>query len=665
MMVATRRLVDERRSVRAFLNALPRSVKRLLMISFDVVALPAALLTAVLLRFGDTRFTASELTLMLVLAPVIAVPIFITLDLYRAVIRYLELRMAMTVVAAVTVAVSLLLLVLAMVGLRSFTAADALVYWTVALVYVGGTRLIAREYLGRASARGAREPIIIYGAGDAGADLAVSLRNKGLLVPVAFVDDHKDIPGSFLYGIKVYPPDQLPSLVRELGVRQVLLAMPSATKQQRRRVFKAIEPLGIKTRTIPRLPDLIEGRARISDIQDVSIEDVVGRDPVPPVPGMLSKCIAGKVVLVTGAGGSIGSELSRQILSHGPRKLILLDLSEFALYSITEELLACARTSGYSAEIVSVIGSVTRTGLLNAMLGQHGVDTIYHAAAYKHVPLVEANAVEGIRNNVIGTWRLAKAALDHGVGTFVSVSTDKAVRPANIMGASKRLAELVVQGIGATNATRFCMVRFGNVLDSSGSVVPLFRKQIQAGGPVTVTHPEITRYFMTIPEAAQLVLQAGAMAKGGDVFVLDMGEPVKIRDLARSMIRLSGLTVRDTDNPHGDIEIQYTGLRPGEKLYEELLIGNNATGTEHPHIMREMEQVNPWLELKPILVALEKACNELDTDLAVSILSSIVPVTGRETHDGKKTSATFVVRSKALHLVSGSEKVPAVMKTPE
>jgi FlaA1/EpsC-like NDP-sugar epimerase len=650
-MVTTRRLANEGRGVRAYLNGLPRSVKRLLMITFDVIALPAALLTALLLRFGDTRFTTSELTLMLALAPVIAVPIFITLDLYRAVIRYLELRMAMTVVAAVTVAVSLLLLVLAMVGLRGFTAADALVYWTVALVYVGGSRLIAREYLGRAAARGATEPIIIYGAGDAGAELAISLRNKGLLAPVAFVDDHKDIPGSFLYGIKVYPPDQLATLVRELGVRQVLLAMPSATKQQRRRIFKAIEPLGIKTRTIPRLPDLIEGKARISDIQDVSIEEVVGRDPVPPVPGMLSKCISEKVVLVTGAGGSIGSELSRQILGLGPRKLILLELSEFALYSIAEELIDSARKHGYTAEIVPVIGSVTRRKLLDSVLARHHVDTIYHAAAYKHVPLVEANAVEGIRNNVIGTWRISRAAIDHGAKTFVSVSTDKAVRPANIMGASKRLAELVVQGIDAAGKTRFCMVRFGNVLDSSGSVVPLFRRQIEAGGPVTVTHPDITRYFMTIPEAAQLVLQAGAMAKGGDVFVLDMGEPVKIRDLARSMIRLSGFTVRDEEHPHGEIEIQYVGLRPGEKLYEELLIGNNATGTEHPHIMREIEKSMPWTELEPILETIDQACKDVDTARAVAILSSVVPVSAGSTASARNAEVEKR-RAISLHVVN-------------
>lgn len=640
----------------AFLSAQPRSIKRLLMILFDAAILPAALATALALRFGDARFSSREWIAMLLLAPIVAIPVFAKLDLYRAVIRYLELRMALTVLAAVTIAVSMLHLTLAIFKVHQFTPADALLYWTVALVYVGGSRLMAREYFGRSAASDIREPIIIYGAGDAGAHVAMSLKSKGTLVPVAFVDDNPDVAGSSLYGIKVYAAGQLPSLIGELGARQILLAMPSASKEHRRRIFRAIEPLGVKTRTIPPLAALIEGRARISDIQDVTIEEVMGRDPVPPLPGMLPKCISGKVVLVSGAGGSIGAELSRQILSHGPRKLILLELSEFALYSISEELIDIKQKNNYAGEIVPVLGSVARERLLDDVLSQHKVDTIYHAAAYKHVPLVQSNPIEGLRNNVIGTWRIARAAIDHGVQTFVLISTDKAVRPANIMGASKRLAELVVQGIGATSATRFCMVRFGNVLDSSGSVVPLFRKQIQAGGPVSVTHPEITRYFMSIPEAAQLVLQAGAMATGGDVFVLDMGEPVKIRDLARSMIHLSGYTVRDEERPHGDIEIRYIGLRPGEKLYEELLIGANASGTAHPRIMRELEQSMPWEELNPVLLAIEQACTELDTERALSILTAIIPIADGTNMDARAGDGKSRV-APVLQMVRTNEKL--------
>lgn len=640
----------------AFLSAQPRSIKRLLMILFDAAILPAALATSLALRFGDARFSTRELIAMLILAPLVAIPVFAKLDLYRAVIRYLELRMALTVLAAVTIAVSLLHLTVAIFGVRQFTPADALLYWTVALVYVGGSRLMAREYFGRPSANDRREPIIIYGAGDAGAHVAMSVKNKGTLVPVAFVDDNSDLAGSSLYGIKVYAASQLPSLIRELGARQILLAMPSVAKEHRRRIFRAIEPLGVKTRTIPPLAALIEGRAHISDIQDLRIEDILGRDPVPPLPGMLSKCISGKTVLVTGAGGSIGAELCRQILSHDPLKLVLLELSEFALYSISEELIDVKQEHSYATEIVSVLGSVTRKKLLDDVLAQHKVNTIYHAAAYKHVPLVQANPIEGLRNNVIGTWRIATAAREHGVESFVLISTDKAVRPANTMGASKRLAELVVQGIGVASATRFCMVRFGNVLDSSGSVVPLFRKQIQAGGPVCVTHPDITRYFMSIPEAAQLVLQAGGMATGGDVFVLDMGEPVRIKDLARSMIHLSGLTVCDEEHPYGDVQIKYVGLRPGEKLYEELLIGDNVTGTEHPRIMREKEVCMSWGELEPILITVERACNELDSERAVSILSNLAAVTGSSAHGANKPKDVANGRPIGLQLVSGSEK---------
>jgi FlaA1/EpsC-like NDP-sugar epimerase len=425
--------------------------------------------------------------------------------------------------------------------------------------------------------------------------------DSGLSV-AAFVDDKKQLQRGLIDGLPVLSPEVLPALIRDRGVTRMLLALPTASRRRRAEIILKVESLGLRVQTVPDLGELVNGQARVEDIREVDASDLLGRDPVPPREDLFAACVRDKVVLVTGAGGSIGSELCRQIARLKPRRLVLLELSELALYQVDRELRIMAERDGFALEITSLLGNAHNGPRLREILQAYGIETVYHAAAYKHVPIVEHNVVVAVQNNVLGTWQAAEAALDSGVETFVLISTDKAVNPTNVMGATKRLAEMVLQGLQQrSRRTKFCMVRFGNVLESSGSVVPLFREQIRRGGPVTVTHPEIIRYFMTIPEAAQLVLQAGSMAQGGDVFVLDMGQPVRIADVARRMVHLSGLSVREETNPDGDIEIRYTGLRPGEKLYEELLIGDNVTGTEHPMIMRALEHSLPWEEMQDLL----------------------------------------------------------------
>jgi FlaA1/EpsC-like NDP-sugar epimerase len=443
--------------------------------------------------------------------------------------------------------------------------------------------------------------------------------------PVAFIDDKKSLQGSSINGIGVYGTDSLNELVRKRRIDRILLAMPSAARRRRREILTALEPLGVHVQSLPNLSDLISGRAQFNELCDVEVSDLLGRDPVPPRPKLFGSCIRGKCVLVTGAGGSIGSELCRQIIRLGPSRLVLFEMSELALYNIDRELEEVAAHERLQLEIVPLLGSAHHRHRVREVLSTFGVQTVYHAAAYKHVPIVEHNVVEGIHNNVISTWYTAEAALETGVETFVLISTDKAVNPANVMGATKRLAELVLQALQErTTNTRFCMVRFGNVLASSGSVVPLFQEQIRRGGPVTVTHPDVIRYFMTIPEAAQLVVQAGSMAKGGDVFVLDMGRPVRIDDLARRLVNLMGLTVRDANNPDGDIEIEYTGLRTAEKLFEELLIGSNVTGTDHPMIMRAIEHHLPWMKMQQILNDLLVALASFDCHRTLALLAEAV-----------------------------------------
>jgi len=642
-------LLARRKNLHAYLSSLPRPVKRILMLGTDIVIVAFALVIALYAQHGTRWVDVGGLELTLLLALLVAIPAFIASGLYSTFIRYMDLRVAVSVAGAVTTAVLLLAGLLSLLGIHSLNLETSFVFWAFSLLGVGGSRLAARSYFRRPlPSATSLERAIIYGAGEAGAQLVASLRIKPELMPVALVDDNPDAAGSRVYGIQVHHASRLAQLIRELDVRQLLLAIPSASKERRREIFSRVEGLGVRIRTIPPLSALVAGRSAISDIDDITVEDLVGRDITPPHPGLLDHCIKGKTVLVTGAGGSIGSELCRQIAGLRPTRMVLVDQSEYALYSINEELASMRDNTGHGPEVVPILASVTPRNMLRKILAGHRVNTIYHAAAYKHVPMVEMNVTEAVYNNVVGTLRAAQAALAANVETFVLVSTDKAVRPTNVMGASKRLAELIVQSMNGA-ATRFCIVRFGNVLDSSGSVVPLFRKQIHAGGPVSVTHPEVTRYFMTIPEAAQLVLQAGAMAGGADVFVLDMGKPVRILDLARKMISLSGLTVRNEQNPDGAIEITFTGLRPGEKLHEELLIGESVSGTPHPLIMRAMETSIPWTELAPVLTAIEQACVRFEEDRVRQLLCSIVPITREQAGEGVQESAA--VRPAPLKLI--------------
>lgn len=592
---------------------LKRQRKALLMLAADVLLLPLALWSAFALRLGEFTFQSPHGPWIYFLAPLYAIPVFVKMGLYRAIVRYMDDRVVWVVAVGVSISV---LLMIATVHLFNLWVPRSVfvIYWGMAALYVGGSRFVARGViLGRTRALRPRIPVIIYGAGSAGTQVALSVRNGSDFHVVAFVDDDRDRQGAVVAGISVYSPAEMPELLARFEVRTVLFAIPSISRARRNAIMSHLESLQVRLLTVPVMADVVAGVVRVDDIREVEIEDLLGRDVVPSDTSLLSSNIRGKSVMVTGAGGSIGSELCRQILRQRPMRLVLFELNEFALYQIDQELQAEAAMLGGAVDLVPLLGSIQDRQRLEQCMRCFEVHTVYHAAAYKHVPLVEFNPVEGVRNNVFGTWHTAQAAISAGVGKFVLISTDKAVRPANVMGATKRLAELVLQSLAAENpGTCFAMVRFGNVLGSSGSVVPLFKAQLKMGGPITLTHPEITRYFMTIPEASQLVIQAGAMAKGGDVFVLDMGQPVKIMDLARRMVHLSGLEVRDEHHPEGDIEIRITGLRPGEKLYEELLIGNNVSGTTHPLILRADEEMIPWALLKQRLDEIDEACNAFD-----------------------------------------------------
>ena len=468
-------------------------------------------------------------------------------------------------------------------------------------------------------------PVAIYGAGESGRQLASVLVRSPTYAPILYLDDDANLQNSIVHGMKVYHPKELPDLIPRYAIKQVLLAMPSASITRRREIIDQLEPLPIHVKTIPSLTDLVSGNSSIDNLQEIDIEELLGRVPVMPDEKLLSANIRYKHVMVTGAGGSIGSELCRQIIRLQPAKVVLFESSEFALYQIERELQEFMQHEHLDIPIIPVLGSVQDRQRVEETLRQYRVQTLYHAAAYKHVPMVECNPIEGIRNNTFGTYYTAQAALNTGVERFVLISTDKAVRPPNVMGASKRLCELVLQGFSQiSNKTTFCMVRFGNVLGSSGSVVPLFRRQIREGGPITVTHPDIIRFFMTIPEAAQLVIQAGAMAKGGEVFLLDMGEPVRILDLAKRMIHLSGLQVKNEQNPNGDISVEFSGLRPGEKLYEELLIDSDAEKTAHPRIFKANENCLLWPELEKMLETLQQACEQRNLPQVYTILSDHV-----------------------------------------
>jgi len=605
----------------AWLLALPRSAKRIISVVIDSLFLTMSLLLSfVLTQNGDI----SQFQLM-VLAFVITLPltllIFTKLGLYRAVIRYVGQHALGAVIFGIMGSGVILALLFAVLGVHDKTNM-VVVYALLALVTSGGVRLGARLLL-RPNNNSHKTRVLIYGAGSSGRQLAQALINGEQYHPVMFVDDDTTLQRSTILGIPVSSPDNIAGIVKQRNIGRILLAMPSASRSRRREVLDKLEELPIPVLSIPGMSDLVNGSMRIDELQDVKIEDLLGRDPVAPKKKLLHANIKGKVVMVTGAGGSIGAELCRQIIKCEPVTLVLFELSEYSLYAIERELKQIICNEGLDVNLVPVMGTVQRQSRLETVMRTFGVHTVYHAAAYKHVPLVEYNVVEGVRNNVFGTWYTAEAAIKAGVETFVLISTDKAVRPTNVMGASKRLAELVLQGLAQHQSrTRFCMVRFGNVLGSSGSVVPLFREQIRKGGPITVTHKDIIRYFMTIPEASQLVIQAGAMGKGGDVFVLDMGEPVRIADLARRMVHLMGLEVRDEEHPHGDIEIKYSGLRPGEKLYEELLVGNNVRKTDHSRIMAADEVCLTWPEMLHLLQRLDRACEQFAVEDIIELIRS-------------------------------------------
>lgn len=593
------------------LNA-PRLLKQFLMIGGDFILLSSAIVLAFSLQAHSVLFSIDASLASIIFGTTFtSIYFFSRLGLYHAVIRFMSHEALFTVFKGVCI--SSVILAVFMVFIKpELSFASVVIYFSITLCLIGYTRLSIRQLISRKTAK-TKINVAIYGANEAGLALLASLRQSTIYNPVILVDERRLIRNIRYNGIKVRSPKSLPALIPQYAIKQVLLAMPTMTSERKKQVIEQLEPLCVRVRTIPAMEDLLSGAQKIEHLEDIKVEDLLGRAPVKPIPELLQRCIQDQTVLVTGAGGSIGAELCRQILRQQPSTLILLERCEEALYQIDMELKKYVTTHQINTDVIPLLGCVQNKLRLGAIFNSYTIDTVYHAAAYKHVPLIEYNINEGVRNNVFGTYQTALAAQESGVKNFVLVSTDKAVRPTNIMGASKRLAELVLQAMAQSKSgTRFSMVRFGNVLGSSGSVVPLFIKQIAEGGPVTVTHPEVIRYFMTIPEASQLVIQAGAMAKGGDVFVLDMGEPVKITDLAHSMIRLHGLTIKDKNHPEGDIEIQYSGLRPGEKLFEELLIGSNVSATNHPKIMRANERCLNLAQVEQILSKLTLALEKCD-----------------------------------------------------
>ena len=605
--------------LRSYLLALPRSLKRITVLLLDGLFCALAVYFAFCLRLEEWVPISSAVLIALALSFLIASPIFITQGLYRAIFRYSGGSAIWTIIKSVLIYSVFYFpaILLASEYLPvSIPRSVGIVQPILLLLLVGSSRAWANFWLGDAykkivSGKNRGANIFIYGAGSAGRQLAQEISRQQSLKVVGFIDDSqvKGLKGTQIDGIPVLLPDNLKESIHSSYVQEIWLALPSVNGLRRKQIINSLVGLGVAVRTLPTLHELASGQVSISDVRDLDINDLLNREVVPPQSLLLAKNINERIVLITGAAGSIGSELSRQALDQSPTKLILLDRNEFGLYSLQQELLERKIQLGPRAsavQIISILGSVADAQLMFELLSQHSVHIIFHAAAYKHVPLVEHNLKEGLRNNVFGTLTIVKAAAKYGVPHFILVSTDKAVRPTNVMGASKRLCEKILQAFGELGTkTQFSMVRFGNVLGSSGSVVPIFRKQIAQGGPITVTHPEITRYFMSISEAAQLVIQAGSMAEGGEVFLLDMGNSVKINDLAIRMVELSGLKLKDESHPFGDIEIEYTGLRPGEKLYEELLIGDNPQATTHPKIFKATESALKWEQLEEGLGLLE------------------------------------------------------------
>ncbi|EKO3561824.1 polysaccharide biosynthesis protein [Vibrio fluvialis] len=599
-----------------FIWNLSRVNKRIISILVDAFFIIFSFYSAYWVRVGNFEIIHSD-TIPYLLGSVVIVTIlaFTKLGLYRAILRYLTFH-ALAVVSAGTLISTASVAIAAFYFNAPVPRSLPIIYGTFLCLLCGGSRLIVRVLVSGLNGKG-RKVVLIYGAGSAGRQLAIALRNSENYKVAGFLDNDKTLENTVIMGMQVHDISRAAYLVEKHDVTQVLLAVPSASRARRKKILESLMELSAEVLTVPDMKDIVEGKASIDQLKDVAIEDLLGRDPVTPQQSLMEANILGKVVMVTGAGGSIGSELCRQIVRYKPKTLVLFELSEFGLYQIDRELNQLIQDEGLSVEVIPLLGSVQRINRLMVTMKSFNVQTVYHAAAYKHVPLVEYNVVEGVRNNLFGTYYTAQAAIEAGVESFVLISTDKAVRPTNVMGTTKRMAELGLQALAEqekskSKGTRFCMVRFGNVLGSSGSVVPLFKRQIEAGGPITVTHPDIIRYFMTIPEAAQLVIQAGAMGKGGDVFVLDMGDPVRITELAVNLIQLSGLEVKDEQHPYGDIAIEFTGLRPGEKLYEELLIGDNVEETAHERIMTAKERYLTLVEFEKHLNDLDKACHEFN-----------------------------------------------------
>ncbi|MQT40321.1 MULTISPECIES: nucleoside-diphosphate sugar epimerase/dehydratase [unclassified Pseudomonas] len=640
--------------IRSYLLNMSRRQKRAIQVITDTALVWLALWLAFVVRLGidDMINPVTAHVWLFVAAPLVAIPLFIRFGMYRAVMRYFGNDALIAIIKAVSLSALILAVVVYWYSNHDNVVPRSIIfnYWWLSLIMLGGLRLAMRQYfLGDWFAAAQHVPftsrddglprVAIYGAGAAGNQLVAALRMGRLMRPVAFIDDDDSIADRIISGLQVFKSENIQKMIDRTGAQELLLAIPSSSRARRREILGLLEGFPLHVRSVPGFMDLASGRVKVDDIQEVDIADLLGRDAVPAQAELLEHCIQGKCVLVTGAGGSIGSELCRQILSLKPTTLLLFEHGEFNLYSILGELEQRVKCESLMVRVLPILGSVRNPQKLLDVMKTWHVDTVYHAAAYKHVPMVEHNVAEGVQNNVMGTLYTAQAALQSGVANFVLISTDKAVRPTNVMGSTKRLAEMTLQAlsqeiapalfgdsakVSRVNKTRFTMVRFGNVLGSSGSVIPLFHKQIKAGGPLTVTHPKITRYFMTIPEAAQLVIQAGSMGQGGDVFVLDMGEPVRIVELAEKMIHLSGLSVRSEKNVHGDITIEFSGLRPGEKLYEELLIGDNVAATQHPMIMRANEDMLSWDELKDRLTQLMDAVRQDDYVLVRQILSNTV-----------------------------------------
>lgn len=628
---------------------LPRLAKQGMVLVLDIVAAMITLWLAFYLRLDQIGLPQGDQIYVYLMAVLGFIPVFIFFGLYRTIFRYTGIPALVTMTCAVGVYGVLLFISLLVLQLNGVPRSVGIIQPVLFLLLSGAWRVAARYVLstagGEAGAVHTKNKLLIYGAGEAGVQTAFALDVMRQYQVLGFIDDDVAKIGRTINGVPIISPDKVEGFVLRYGITDILLAIPSLQRHRRREIIDALTALSVHVRSLPGMLDLASGNISVADFQELDVEDLLGRPPVKPDHQLLAKNLRDKVVLVTGAGGSIGSELCRQIVQERPRQLILLEHNEFGLYAIHGELEGMCKERGFEVQIIPRLASIRNLGRLRGIFRQFQPQSVYHAAAYKHVPMVQSNPSEGIFNNVFGTLNAARAAMEAGVENFVLISTDKAVRPTNVMGATKRMAELVLQAMAeaqsvdfsridlargelaepaVANRTNFCMVRFGNVLGSSGSVVPLFRSQLKRGGPLTVTHKDVIRYFMTIPEAAQLVLQAGAMGKGGEVFVLDMGKPVKIMDLARRMIQLSGMTVKDEAHPGGDIAIEVVGLRPGEKLYEELLIGDNPEGTDHERIMKAHEQYLSWPELLPHLLRLRAAAREGEVEAIHEVFTQLV-----------------------------------------